>query len=78
LRNRALDSPQSGRSDTDRRPGGAVTAAPRFDFYRRAAAVSAAAWAGVELRIVDAAHEMQSGGMVDGLIEATDRFSHRG
>ena len=37
----------------------------------------AAAWPGVELRMVDAAHEMRSAAMIDGLIEATDRFSDR-
>jgi proline iminopeptidase len=33
------------------------------------------AWPGVELRMVDAAHEMRSAAMIDGLVEATDRFS---
>jgi proline iminopeptidase len=37
----------------------------------------AAAWPGVELRMVDAAHEMRSAAMIDGLIEATDRFADR-
>ena len=38
----------------------------------------AAAWPGVELRMVDAAHEVRSRAMIDGLVEATDRFSdHR-
>ena len=35
------------------------------------------AWPGVELRMVDAAHEMGSAAMIDGLVEATDRFSDR-
>jgi hypothetical protein len=35
----------------------------------------AAAWPGVELRMVDAAHERSSAGMIDGLVEATDRFA---
>jgi proline iminopeptidase len=35
----------------------------------------AAAWPGVELRMVDAAHETRSSAMVDALIEATDRFA---
>ena len=35
----------------------------------------AAAWPGVELRMVDAAHELRSEAMVDALIEATDRFA---
>lgn len=39
--------------------------------------VLAAAWPGVELRMVDAAHEVRSAAMTDGLIEATDRFSDR-
>ena len=33
------------------------------------------AWPGVELRMVDAGHETRSAGMVDALIEATDRFA---
>ena len=37
----------------------------------------AAAWPGVELRMVDAAHEMGVAGMIDGLVEATDRFADR-
>ena len=37
----------------------------------------AAAWPGVELRMVDAAHETRSAAMIDGLVEATDRFSGR-
>ncbi|HTS14878.1 MAG TPA: prolyl aminopeptidase [Candidatus Sulfotelmatobacter sp.] len=37
----------------------------------------AAAWPGAELRMVDAAHETRSAAMVDGLIEATDRFADR-
>jgi proline iminopeptidase len=35
------------------------------------------AWPGAELRMVDAGHETRSGGMVDALIEATDRFASR-
>ena len=37
----------------------------------------AAAWPGVELRMVDAAHETRSAAMIDGLVEATDRFADR-
>jgi proline iminopeptidase len=37
----------------------------------------AAAWPGVELRMVDAAHETRSAAMVDALVEATDRFASR-
>jgi proline iminopeptidase len=37
----------------------------------------AAAWPGVELRMVDAAHETRSAGMIDGLVEATDRYANR-
>ena len=37
----------------------------------------AAAWPGVELRMVDAAHETRSAGMINGLVEATDRFAIR-
>jgi proline iminopeptidase len=37
----------------------------------------AAAWPGVELRMVDAAHERRSAGMIDGLVDATDRFAIR-
>ena len=33
------------------------------------------AWPGVELRMVDAAHETRSEQMVDALVEATDRFA---
>jgi proline iminopeptidase len=35
----------------------------------------AAAWPGVELRLVDAAHETRSAAMIDALVEATDRFA---
>ena len=37
----------------------------------------AAAWPGIELRMMDAAHETRSAGMIDGLVEATDRFANR-
>ena len=37
----------------------------------------AAAWPGVELRMVDAAHETRSAAMIDGLVEATNRFANR-
>ena len=33
------------------------------------------AWPGAELRMVDAGHETRSVGMVDALVEATDRFA---
>ena len=36
----------------------------------------AAVWPGAELRMVDAAHETGSTGMIDGLVEGTDRFAH--
>jgi proline iminopeptidase len=35
------------------------------------------AWPGVELHMVDAAHEMRSAAMIDGLVGATDGFSDR-
>ena len=33
------------------------------------------AWPGVELRMVDAAHETRGDQMIDALVEATDRFA---